>query len=204
MGFSRQEYWSRYFLLQGIFLTQGLNPGLLHRKKILSLTEPPGKPKGSKRERLRDMDDHVQGTDDIPQRGSRQHREADEIRKMKGDSFPNLKKVTSLSSHQAGPTRQSQSLRTVWRISDHQVRTERGHPDVRLKRNVRLFAKKRVRLTSALLAAALEAGAVPPDSTAPTRLWGSCHSQTLLWVLGFCISSKLLGDDDVAALRTTV
>ena len=30
MGFSRQEYWSGLlFLLQGIFLTQGLNPGLL-------------------------------------------------------------------------------------------------------------------------------------------------------------------------------
>ena len=28
MGFSRQENWSCYFLLQGIFLTQGLNPGL--------------------------------------------------------------------------------------------------------------------------------------------------------------------------------
>ena len=37
MGFSRQEYWSGfYFLLQGIFLTQGTNPGLLHcRQKIL-------------------------------------------------------------------------------------------------------------------------------------------------------------------------
>ena len=31
MGFSQQEYWSGLpFLLQGIFLTQGLNPGLLH------------------------------------------------------------------------------------------------------------------------------------------------------------------------------
>ena len=30
MGFYRQEYWSRlHFLLQGIFLTQGLNPHLL-------------------------------------------------------------------------------------------------------------------------------------------------------------------------------
>ena len=30
-GFSRQEYWSScHFLLQEIFLTQGLNPGLLH------------------------------------------------------------------------------------------------------------------------------------------------------------------------------
>ena len=31
MEFSRQVYWSGcHFLLQGIFLTQGLNPGLLH------------------------------------------------------------------------------------------------------------------------------------------------------------------------------
>ena len=30
MGFSRQEYCSGYFLLQGIFPTQGLNPCLLH------------------------------------------------------------------------------------------------------------------------------------------------------------------------------
>ena len=34
MGFSRQEYWSG-FLLQGIFLTQGSNPGLLHCRQIL-------------------------------------------------------------------------------------------------------------------------------------------------------------------------
>ena len=30
MGFSRQSYWSEYALLQGIFLTQGLNPHLLY------------------------------------------------------------------------------------------------------------------------------------------------------------------------------
>ena len=30
MGFPRQEYWSGQFFLQGIFLTQGLNPRLLH------------------------------------------------------------------------------------------------------------------------------------------------------------------------------
>ena len=30
MGFSRQEYCSGCFLLQGIFPTQGLNPCLLH------------------------------------------------------------------------------------------------------------------------------------------------------------------------------
>ena len=36
MGFSRQEYWSGFcFLLQGIFLTQGTNPGLLHCRQIL-------------------------------------------------------------------------------------------------------------------------------------------------------------------------
>ena len=36
MGFSRQEYWSgTHSLLQGIFLTQGLNPGLLHCRQIL-------------------------------------------------------------------------------------------------------------------------------------------------------------------------
>ena len=31
MGFSRQEYWvGSHFFLQGVFLTQGSNPGLLH------------------------------------------------------------------------------------------------------------------------------------------------------------------------------
>ena len=36
MEFSRQEYWSGLpSLLQGIFPTQGLNPGLLHCGQIL-------------------------------------------------------------------------------------------------------------------------------------------------------------------------
>ena len=36
MRFSRQEYWSGlHSLLQGIFLTQGSNPGLLHCRRIL-------------------------------------------------------------------------------------------------------------------------------------------------------------------------
>ena len=36
MGLSRQKYWSGlYSLLQGIFLTQGSNLGLLHRRQIL-------------------------------------------------------------------------------------------------------------------------------------------------------------------------
>ena len=36
VGFSRQEYWSGLsFPLQGIFPTQGLNPGLLHYRQIL-------------------------------------------------------------------------------------------------------------------------------------------------------------------------
>ena len=36
MGFSRQEYWvGCHYLLQGIFLTQGSNPGLLHCRQIL-------------------------------------------------------------------------------------------------------------------------------------------------------------------------
>ena len=34
MGFSRQEYW-RGLPLQGIFPTQGSNPGLLHCRQIL-------------------------------------------------------------------------------------------------------------------------------------------------------------------------
>ena len=38
MGFPRQEYWSGlHFLLQGIFLTQELNPHLLHFRPILYL-----------------------------------------------------------------------------------------------------------------------------------------------------------------------
>ena len=36
MGFSRQEYWSGlHFFLQGIFLTQRSNPGLLHCRQTL-------------------------------------------------------------------------------------------------------------------------------------------------------------------------
>ena len=36
MGFSRQEYWSGcHFLLQGIFPTQGSNPGLQHSRQML-------------------------------------------------------------------------------------------------------------------------------------------------------------------------
>ena len=36
MEFSRQEHWSGlHALLQGIFLTQGSNPGLLHCRQIL-------------------------------------------------------------------------------------------------------------------------------------------------------------------------
>ena len=36
VGFSRQEYWSGcHFLLQGIFPTQGLNPGLPHCRQTL-------------------------------------------------------------------------------------------------------------------------------------------------------------------------
>ena len=35
MGFSRQEYWISHSLLQGTFLTQGLNPGPLHCRHIL-------------------------------------------------------------------------------------------------------------------------------------------------------------------------
>ena len=46
MGFSRQEYWSGlHFLLQGIFPTQGSNPGLPHcRQAAALLSGPPGKP----------------------------------------------------------------------------------------------------------------------------------------------------------------
>ena len=47
MGFFRQESWSGLpFPFQGIFLTQGLNLGLLHCRQILLLSEPPGKPRG--------------------------------------------------------------------------------------------------------------------------------------------------------------
>ena len=34
-----------HFLLQGIFPTQGSNPGLLHCRQMLLPYEPPGKPK---------------------------------------------------------------------------------------------------------------------------------------------------------------
>ena len=42
MEFSRQEYWSRLpFPSQGIFPTQGLNPGLLHCRQTLYRPVPP-------------------------------------------------------------------------------------------------------------------------------------------------------------------
>ena len=44
MRFSRQEYGKSHFLLQGIFLTQGSNPGPLHYRQMLWPSEPPGKP----------------------------------------------------------------------------------------------------------------------------------------------------------------
>ena len=44
MGFSRREYWKGcHFLLQGIFQTQGMNPGLLHWQEDYLPSEPPGK-----------------------------------------------------------------------------------------------------------------------------------------------------------------
>ena len=45
MEFSSQEYWSRYFLLQGIFLTQGSNLGLLHCRWILYQLSHQGSPR---------------------------------------------------------------------------------------------------------------------------------------------------------------
>ena len=47
MGFSRQEYWSRHALLQGVFLTQGSNTHLLcllHWQVGYLPLAPPGKP----------------------------------------------------------------------------------------------------------------------------------------------------------------
>ena len=35
--------WVAVFFLQGIFLTQGLNPGLQHCKQMIFPSEPPGK-----------------------------------------------------------------------------------------------------------------------------------------------------------------
>ena len=47
MEFSRQEYWGGLlFPLQGIFLSQGLNPRPLNLLQKDSFTEPPGKPRG--------------------------------------------------------------------------------------------------------------------------------------------------------------
>ena len=44
MGFLRQEHWSGlHFLLQGIFLTEGSNLGLLHWQAGSLLTEPLGR-----------------------------------------------------------------------------------------------------------------------------------------------------------------
>ena len=45
MGFPRQEYWSGlpFPSLQGIFLTQGLSPGLLHCRHIIYCLSPQAK-----------------------------------------------------------------------------------------------------------------------------------------------------------------
>ena len=44
-GFSRQEYWMGcHALLQGIFLTQGCNPGLPHRRRVLYCLSYHGSP----------------------------------------------------------------------------------------------------------------------------------------------------------------
>ena len=49
MGFSRQEYWSGcHFLLQEIFPTQGLNPGLLHCRQMLYHLSHQGSPLSQK------------------------------------------------------------------------------------------------------------------------------------------------------------
>ena len=46
MEFSRQKYWlGSHSLLQGIFLTQGSHPGLLHCKEILYHLSHQGRPK---------------------------------------------------------------------------------------------------------------------------------------------------------------
>ena len=46
MEFSGQEYWRGHcFLLQGIFLTQGLNLGLWHCRQILYCQSHQGSPK---------------------------------------------------------------------------------------------------------------------------------------------------------------
>ena len=45
MEFSRQEYWSCHALLQGIFPTQGSNPGLPHCRRILYRLNHKGSPR---------------------------------------------------------------------------------------------------------------------------------------------------------------
>jgi len=46
MGFFRQEYWSgSHSFLQGIFLTEGSNPGLPHWRQILYCLSHQGSPK---------------------------------------------------------------------------------------------------------------------------------------------------------------
>ena len=55
MGFSRQEYWSgnSHSFLQGIFLTQELNPGLLCCRQILYCLNHHGSPEASKRNQIK-------------------------------------------------------------------------------------------------------------------------------------------------------
>ena len=53
MGCSRQEYWMGcHFLLQGIFPTQGLNPGLPHCRQTLYHLSHQGSPKSKSRVQL--------------------------------------------------------------------------------------------------------------------------------------------------------
>ena len=54
MGFSRQEYWNCHSLLQGIFPTQGLKPGLPHCRQILYPQSHQGSPRPSSGVDLRD------------------------------------------------------------------------------------------------------------------------------------------------------
>ena len=44
---ARKLEWAAIILLQGIFLIQGSNPGLLHGRRTFLPSEPPGKPRGN-------------------------------------------------------------------------------------------------------------------------------------------------------------
>lgn len=148
------------------------------------------------------MDDRVQETDDIPERGSREHRQADKSREIKEDNFPDLKRVTSL---EIGRTHQKRSE------PENSLQNFRS-PSKDKERAAKLQTEE----TSDYLLRKESQIDLSPISGS-TEGWGSASqlrcTHTFLGILftfrfwggsAFLLSSKLLGDVDTAGLWTTL